>query len=95
MKKEYIIINEPVIPGYYTHAIWQDEKLDSKRKVIQERKLLKESEFIQTGEPKDKWNIYYFHDGLFTGDKQCYSSDGKPGEIKDGYTENNELKINQ
>lgn len=59
MKKEYTIKCEPVTPGWYKEAIWQKEILDEKFNVIQERKIIKESEYVVTGPPKIKYNIYY------------------------------------
>lgn len=84
MKKEYEIKKIAVTPGYYTQTEWQDEVLDDNFKIIQERKILKQSEFIQTGDPKIKYCVFYYG-GEFNGLKEFHSEDGINGEVRPGY----------
>lgn len=45
----------------------------------------KDGQFIKTGELKDKYNIYYYINGIFQ-DREFHSTDGVNGTIREGYT---------
>ncbi len=83
--KKYEIKCEPVTPGYYSQPIWQNEVLNEKLEVVAPRTLIKESEFIKTGDPVIKYNIYYYDNNGILEDKYFHSYDGINGEIKSGY----------